>query len=213
MLIKFRDFFANEKVFLGSAILAVGGYLLNAFKVLIISKLYFIAFSSFAFAICIIIMYTSYIHHEKNVMKGIIGLFLGFLIIYNANVAFTSISDFIISSIPFSAIGVSSIVSLVVSILFTINHFLINSDHHSNPTRVYFNQLLIIVNAIVSIVVFGSVVAMHISNGSSMLNIILTIVSGLGSAVSYNVVACIETRLDVYRVQREANGWKLEDSK
>ena len=212
MLNSFRNFFANDKVFLTSTVIAAIGSLLNGVNVIVTTRRYFTGVVSFFLVACIIIMYTSYVHHEKNVMKGMIGTYLGIKVVFNTYVICTAVTNLTIFKIPFTALDISSAVSLVISILFTINHYLINSDHHSNPTRVFLNQLLIIVNAIEVIVVYASVLSQS-TVGGSLLNSIVVVICGIGAVVSYNVVACIETRLDVYRVEREANGWKPEDSK
>lgn len=213
MLTKFRNFFANDKVFLLSTIIAIIGSIFNGFYVIINNSNYFNGFASFCQVVCIIVLYTSYQHHEKNVMKGIIGTLLGIKVLFYAYTVSNAISYLRLFEIPFSYLDISNTILLVVSLLFTINHYLINSDHHSNPTRVFLNQLLIIVNAIVVIAVYASLLRLLIIGGSSTLNIIVVAVCGIGAVVSYNVVACVETRLDVYRVEREANGWKPEDSK
>ena len=213
MLTKFREFFANDKVFIFSTIIAIIGSIFNCFYVIIVNNNYFNGFASFCQVICFIIMYTSYIHHEKNVMKGIIGTLLGIKVLFYAYTVSNAFLYLRLYDIPFSYLDISNTVLLIVSLLFTINHYLINSEHHSNPTRVFLNQLLIIVNAVVVIAVYASLLRLLIIGNSSALNIIVVAICGIGAVVSYNVVACIETRLDVYRVEREANGWKPEDSK
>lgn len=206
MLNRFRDFFANDKFFLFSVIVTIVGYAINAIF-FFVYKGYYHAFVSLTFVISTIIMYTSYLHHEKNVMKGIIGSFLAIKVLFNAQSVFNG------SEGNLEELNISYVLLLIVAILFTINHYLINSDHHSNPKRIFINQLLIIVNLVISGVNYIGRISNLLSVGAPVTTVLVVVISAVGTIFAYNVVACIETRLDVYRVEREANGWNPEGNK
>jgi len=146
---------------------------------------------------CVIALYISYRKHSKNVMKGMMGaLLMGQLI-----------SAILFLSDPQTALELILVYAyLVLSLLLFINHFTINANRQASPNMVLFNQIILILIAIVSIV--GNV--LWIENYSSLLISIALIVEIPGIIGMNASIVCVESRLDAYRQDREAAGWTEE---
>lgn len=155
-------------------------------------------------SISLVFTYRSYVRHEKNVMKCLIGMVLTCVFI----------DDFLSLCYIFNDAGSFDIIieslHILADVLLIINHLIINSDHHSSPKHVKFSQYLVGVELVLSII--GSVPYFtNIVNNS--FDVVMLICDTLGFVSIYIVIVCIESRLDAYRIDRELFGWEPEDSR
>jgi len=94
--------------------------------------------------------------------------------------------------------------SLVVFLF--INHFVINSSRLSSKINILANQIVVVLIAII-VLVLQIVSFSSYSMTVDYLFGILTIISFVGFTA---VVVCVESRLDAYKLDREAAGWTEE---
>jgi len=147
--------------------------------------------------LCVMALYISYKKHSKNVMKGLMGALL---------MAQLTVAINYLSSCYIPADRICYPILLILSALLFINHFIINSDHKASPAMVRINQLIIlaIVLDCVAICITWSI-AYPIP-----LAIFVDVLGMIAAIGSYSAVVCIESRLDAYRLDREAAGWTEE---
>lgn len=195
--IKMKKLFTSDKFFLTGTILGVIGVLLYAITAVISSpenygKLILMAVD----VTCTIGLYVSYKKHNKNVMKYLIGFKL-----------MEILSQVIDGSFPLNLddkyVAALSIINVIIVIALCINHFVINSDHHSRSGNILINQVLLFAYLIVAIA-FG---IPTISDMKSILSFIILVCGCFGNMA---VIVCVESRLDAYRLDREAAGWTEE---
>jgi len=148
-------------------------------------------------ALCVVFLYSSYKKHSKNVMKGLMGALLMTMLLAAINCfsALYSPAEYVFASIYLG----------VTAILF-VSHYIINSDHHSKPGYIKLNQALCIVYAL-NILAWDSVGLFTSGNLLMIIGCLINIVSCVGVMAS---VVCVESRLDAYRLEREAAGWTEE---
>ncbi len=193
-----KKLFTNDKFFLAMVLCAVvcelayalcnitlGDYAVQSQLVLLFRIL------------CVLVLYSSYKKHSKNVMKGMMGSLLAAQLI-------TAVLLLPEIYVPIDKVC-GPLFALLSALLF-ISHYLINSEHHSSPAWVRFNQILVLLlflnNAVWAVVwLILDPVPIHIVLG------IADIIGFLGMVA---VVVCIESRLDAYRLDREAAGWTEE---
>jgi len=147
--------------------------------------------------LCVLTLYISYKLHSKNVMKGMMGALL---------MAQTITAILCISESQLSVEYFCYPIFAVLSALLFINHFIINSDRKANPFMITLNQIILVLlfinNAIMGI-------AWIIIVPEPIL-IIASIFDKIGFLGMIAVVVCVESRLDAYRLDREAAGWTEE---
>ena len=199
---KLEKIFIDDRVFTGAAITSAVGFILHAECALMP------AFSDFPGAMnyllcggCMLAMLISYRRHSKNVMKGMMGALLAISLSNAFNAADTAGGfDVILSWVSIVSLGA----------LF-INHFLINSTHYSSPQNIRINQMLVLAVMAVDVCRFVQLLAAARTTMDSI-DALLFLLGDLPFAAA---VICIESRLDLYRAQREAAGFdpdKREDN-
>jgi len=164
------------------------------------------------FYLCLVFLYTSFKHHNKNVQKGLLGATLMWYLYDEIN--------YLLGGIIFSPYGfeaydnaagkgylVLNILCIISFACLFVNHFVINSDHHSSPLNVLINQLLVVFFSICSIASIPFQVQVLMGN---MLEIIEGITWQLGVSTLILLIASYESKLDAYRLDREAAGWTEE---
>jgi len=144
--------------------------------------------------LCVIFLYVSYRKHSKNTMKGLMGALLGAQMI----TAIQYLSDIttLVECICVPAFAICS------GLLF-VNHFIINSDHHANPKMIFMNQILVgllFLADAVWLISWG--VSLH--SAVMWVTVVLDVIGSLGMTA---IIVCVESRLDAYRLNREAAGW------
>jgi len=195
-MLMLKKLFTNDKFFLAMALFAVVsevylilmGFIMD-YSIELLPVLLRVA--------CIIVLYVSYIKHSKNVMKGMIGALL--LSIVNTAISLLSYNEIVLDK-------VCSVIFLVVSLLLFINHFIINSNRHSSPKAVLLNQLVLIIMAVNNFVWTLGRTSVYVTG----LGIATMIIDSLCLIAILSVIVCVESRLDAYRLDREAAGWTEE---
>jgi len=150
------------------------------------------------YALCLIVLLATYRKHNKNVMKAMMGALLMTLVLDS----FSYLQSFRAFDITFAFIY------MIIAIGLFINHMLINGTHHPTQAKVRVNQILVILLAIAHIVWF-------IYPLSNFINDTYMTISFVGYVFGYVCMAiaiiCVESRLDAYRLDREAAGWTEEN--
>ena len=160
-----------------------------------------------AMAICLIVLSVTYFRHEKNVMKGMMGAVLAELFFCELPwaVDMLGMHDEYAETIGniWSAYEIIEVLIFICFVLIFLTHFTINSDHHSNPGMIKLNQVTImtvlvlyIIQIVISIIIKRPVVYICAKGFCFLAN-----------AALLNTVISIESKLDAYRLNREANGW------
>lgn len=202
-----KKLFTNDTFFLATAICTVLAGIMCAIFTMISWGLTLTDFFIIVIRVsCGIVLYIAYQKHEKNVMKGMMGALL-MIQLLGCILNFTL---FGIDSPVFSAVYIeSSIYSGILLILTTalfINHFIINSDHHSSPRMIYINQILAI-----AIILFNAFWNFRgICVYPNWQNIVTSILDAFAYGGVLCIIVCVESRLDAYRIDRETAGWTEE---
>jgi len=193
-----KKLFTNDRFFLAMVLLSILGegicsfMFFAVFKQISLSKMILLLRLA-----CIFVLYCSYKKHNKNVMKGMMGALLMAQLI----TAITLISEVTIPSAYWSA----SLFLLLTLFLF-INHFIINSNRRPSPCMIFINQLLVCLMAVNNTVLVFS----WIVQSRNLLITLCGILDIVGFIGITSVVVCVESRLDAYRLDREAAGWTEE---
>jgi len=149
--------------------------------------------------LCVVCLYVSYCRHSKNVMKGLMGALLMAQLTTATNMLSNMSTIF-----PINKFTVPVFAGL--SLLLLINHLIINSDRHSSPVMIRINQVLLIL-LVVNQAIWSTYI---ILSDFSALCLIRQICNFVGFTGMHAVVVCVESRLDAYRLDREAAGWTEE---
>ena len=144
--------------------------------------------------ICGVNLYFSYKDHKKNVMKGLMGAVLALEL---------SLS---IMSLGAEYVSIVNYLAILMAFLMFLNHFIINKDHHSNPNKIFFNQIVAILYAIVTC--FGY---LELLSYVGFLDFSHYIADELAHISLIGIVICVESRLDMFRQLREKVGENEED--
>jgi len=191
--------FTNDKFFLAMTTLGVIGTVLSTVYYSVptwddfdLTSAIFLLFE----AVCLISLYISYQKHSKNVMKGMIGALLSAMLLDSVCWLDTD----------FGLDTVFSCVLIVLNIILFSNHFIINKEHHSKPLNIHINQFLVLIIGAVYII-WDVIWAINYPDGANIFGAIVECVHCIGVTVT---VVCVESRLDAYRLDREAAGWTEE---
>ncbi len=193
-----KKLFTNDHFFLASAfIAAIGTLFFNFVMIFLYTGTTQIFFVNMICAICALLVYFSYDAHAKNVMKGMMGALLMALLLK----AMMMISY---NSIP--ADTTFSYITLILSAVLFINHFLINGSRDPSPANVKLNQVTCIALAACRLVWD----LMQLPYCANLLDSVSTVVLAVSWPFLYAVVVCVESRLDAYRTDRSAAGWTID---
>ena len=142
--------------------------------------------------------------YDKNVQKGL----LGAVLMWNLYDEF----NFVIGNMVFTSdlfaqntkscepeyIMLCTVNVILFGFLF-VNHFIINSDHHSRPVNIFINQLLVIAIAVITIVSLSFPVVWD-----NEFSVILEAVSWhIGQVASIMMIASYESVFNAYKINRE----------
>lgn len=200
MIEKFRKFFTSEVVFLAAVVVAALCFLVSAVTTFlsgsVFAFVYFNTVMDTGLAAAVVFLYVSYRSHEKNVMKGLLGLVLG--------VVFAMDAFYLAEAFGQNVFGVIFyLLTLLVDGALTVNHFIINSDHHSSPKQVFLNQILVLTRmGLLLIDMIPTLVENAGETGAGLLAV-ATVSSVLAFAAALGTVVCVESRLDAYRIERD----------
>jgi len=196
-----KKLFTNDKFFGAVTILAIVGMILCDSLLFVCEPTANLTLiMDIICVICILFLYTSYRKHRKNMMKCIIGSLLTLVILRPIN---TLTSGYVIGY-PVSTV-IMYCYTFAAIILF-IDHLLINSDHHSNAGLIRTNQIF-------CVIIFICEIISTVSALTTIDNTLMKVGYWIG-AISFACVTasivCVESRLDAYRLDREAAGWTEE---
>jgi len=195
-----KKLFTNDRFFLAMVLCAVlGEGLYSVFSLLYdFSRMISAVIPMIIRILCVVFLFDSYRKHSKNVMKGLMGALLMAQVL-NAITLF-GLGD------TFSLMTASTVVFLLLNLALFVNHFIINSDHHSSGGNVTLNQVIMILLAILNTA--RVVYLMTVVPGTLVgISFVVDIIGYIGMSA---VIVCVESRLDAYRLQREAAGWTEE---
>ena len=153
-----------------------------------------------------IFLYRSYREHEKNVMKGLLGALLCELLLSEFCYIFGAFSERLASMFSagfgegFMFIIIESII-IGMQILMFINHFAINSDHHSSPGKIKLNQYLLL--GVMLVLLLQKIVFALVIGISDTARVIWQASWFVFEICTYALIICIESRLDFFRIIRE----------
>ena len=169
---------------------------------LIPNHLFMDTFFQLSQAIVFFFLYYSYQEHDKNLMKALIGLSLGLLLSYFA-------SGSLMTDLSRSPLALVRPAMFVIVLAIVIIHFIINADHHSSPKLILANQLLLLAGMILMLI-FTVCICTMMPPSLPFLEKFACFFNGLSYVCACAVIVCIESRLDAYRIKREADGWTPE---
>ncbi len=146
---------------------------------------------------CLIVLFVTYKRHNKNVMKAMMGALMMTLVLDS----FSYLQSFRAFDVTFA------IVYIMVAIGLFTNHMLINGTHCSSRKNVTVNQVLVLLLALGHIVWFVYTLPSFISDSWMTFSFVGYVLGYVFMAVA---IICVESRLDAYRLDREAAGWTEE---
>jgi len=142
-------------------------------------------------------LYNSYQSHDKNVMKGMMGVLLANLFYGSAMWIGTGTA----------VDNIFGLINAAVLAVLGVNHFIINSDRSSRPENIKVNQTLVVIIFITNFI-WNALVCIQDFSVVRLVVAIAGICSMFGIAAT---IVCVESRLDAYRLDREAAGWTEKD--
>ena len=190
-----KKLFTNDKFFLAMTLCAVIGelfiacYDIFALHHAIQSELVLILRVA-----CVVVLYISYKKHMKNVMKGMMGALL---------MAQVITAVLYLSDMQPAMDRICVPIFVVLSVLLFINHFIINADRSASPAMITISQIILVLLTINNTVWD---IAWFMFDDF----FIVYFLDFIGFAGMISAVVCVESRLDAYRLDREAAGWTEE---
>lgn len=201
---RFSAVFARERFLAGTVTATVALYTLNLVGKYLCG-LYSLLLLDTVFVLCILFLYAAYRRHNKNVQKGLLGAILMWYLYDEVNYA---VDNILFNREAFTRYDnfyghgylMMSLVTVVLFAALFVNHFIINSDHHSRPVNVFLNQLLVLVIATLSLLsaVFQCVVVT-----GDFPSVFEAITWHVGLAAFVLMLAAYESRFDAYKLRRE----------
>jgi len=194
-----KKLFANDSFFTATTI--AGALSLSLYSVYIFgtgkTSNFAIGAVNVVYVCYLVLLFVSYRRHKKNVTKNLTGGILTAMVI-------DSITSFAAIEIPIERIFVPIYLILTTAILCT--HLYISESRHPSPGKVRINQILCVLVAI-ELFVWSIVL---ITRYTDVMSKIGCIGSMIGYPCLFASVICIESRLDIYKSDREAAGWTEE---
>ncbi len=149
--------------------------------------------------LCVLFLNMSYKEHSKNAMKCLMGALLMLVIVRPVDMI-----GVYVSKLPLLVV-VMFIYALLAVILF-VTHVLINSDRRSSQQYVSLNQWLCLLIFICELL--GTLILLPTCE--QVIVKLAGIIGALAFACVTASIVCVESRLDAYRIDREAAGWSEE---
>jgi len=193
-----KKLFTNDKFFLVMTIIVILSTIIYS-VIFIVSapNMWMYSLADLAQAACVAALFISYKKHNKNVMKGMMGALLMQLFMSSLFGINDQFNDFI---------NIMMIILMVVVLALIISHFVINSNRKASPFAICLNQVLCVLLALDLVIDLIYFIIVDVT--------ILQIVGNVLSAIDFicvaAVIVCVESRLDAYRLDREAAGWTPE---
>jgi len=188
---KLREFFVSDNIFYIFALLAIGFNLFIGIIDFAQGQIY-TGCMAIACSVAMIFLVVSYIRHEKNVMKGLIGVVLTLCFSYKLYITVNAST---------TAELIINIIMLACILFILVNHFIINSDHHSNPDKIFHSQLMAFIYFVFTVILLIVQIAILKQDPSK------AVLVSLFWLATVAFIICIETKLDSFRISREEKGW------
>lgn len=102
---------------------------------------------------------------------------------------------------------VLKISSVLISVALFVSHYIINFSHKSSPSKILLNQILCVLYALVLLLDFVLVAVKVNVPIIGWVGSLCGALSNIGTAIC---IVCVESRVDAYRLNREAAGWTEE---
>ena len=147
-------------------------------------------------AVCVSGLYFSYQKHDKNVMKGLMGVLLATLLLTDC---------YSLEAVTYHGYAAPylELFLIALDLVLMINHFILNSDHGSRPGNILINQVAASILALTNLAELGIMVGLSadiigdlrlaLGSGAAMLAYLFAFVS----------IVCVESRLDLYKSMRK----------
>jgi len=142
-------------------------------------------------------LYISYKKHNKNAMKALMGAIL------MAEISSAACS---VGTHLFTPFFVYIMLQFALAVILFINHISINSVHTSSPKKVLLNQIICVLLAI-TVFAWDINGLFQCKNAIEVFSVVCDMV---GHPCMIASIVCVESRLDAYRLDREAAGWTEE---
>jgi len=195
-----KKLFTNDKFFLVTVLTGVIGRILHAIGLLIFWPDYAISgVGSLIGCLCMAVLYVSYKKHSKNVMKGLMGAVLMSSLLY-------AVSMVPVSEKYIVADRVCTYINLALVAFLFVNHYIINSDRHSRSANIMMNKLCVFVLAINSVIWC----LVWVTYPIYFWNVAFQLMDAIAAPCLLVSIISIESRLDAYKLDREAAGWTEE---
>jgi len=190
--------YRNDVFFLVCVLMGAIGRLLYS----IVQMIYFPEFNGSSIiriirVICLVCLYISYKGHHKNTMKGMMGAILMAQVISSMNWMSNMNNERVFAFAP---------IFMVLSVVLFVNHFLINETRTASPVNIRINQIVAVLLTINTAA--WSIYLLPYSGNA--VNAVSEIIDIFGNAGFFGAIVCVESRLDAYRLDREAAGWTEE---
>ena len=151
-------------------------------------------------------IYRAYAKHDKNVMKGLLGALLMELILNELCYIFgflrvKIVEEFEMSTVLGVIFVVIEAVFFTLQVILFINHFVINSDHHSSPAKVRFNQKILF--CLMATIVAQEAFSIATLSSYTAYTILQQILWFILESSTYGFIICVESKIDEYKALRE----------
>lgn len=194
-----RKLFTNDKFFFITVLITVVCTVVDLFSLImsgadLIMHLSWIS-THLLIALFTIVIYVSYLKHNKNIMKAVIGMLFGVLLM-------SDISN-LVFYLSYSLNAFYGYVYVILDIVLISVHLILNSNHSSRPVAVKINQITLLLQAVASVLTFTSTIKSISLSETNIYDLLSTVVSPFLFVFAVASIVCVESRLDLYKAIRE----------
>ena len=156
--------------------------------------------------VLVLFIYRAYASHDKNVMKGLMGSLLMELILNELCYVFgfqrvRIAEEFSLGILPGVVFILVELVFFTLQIVLFINHFIINSDHHSSPERIQINRRVLF--SLMATVVAQEAFSIATLSSYTAATVIQQLLWFILEISTYGFIVCVESKIDEYKAIRE----------
>ena len=203
---RFEDFFLNDKVlkampwiFTVTTVI----YVVMAFFSYGLESLLTTGIIDILTAVMLFALVGSYAKHEKNVMKGLMGALMAFLLVRYIDIVISSwrmTAEYIGFGLIFRSV-IYSLILICFAVVFC-NHFLLAREHGGSTVKIRLNQgaVIILIGLDLALIVFNIVFSAQ--NVVDLTDSVITFMMLIGQIAVFNAIVCIESRLNIFKTLR-----------
>ena len=156
--------------------------------------------------ILVLCIYRAYVAHDKNVMKGLMGSLLMELILNELCYIFgflrvKAAEEFAQSTLLGVLFILIEAVFFTLQVVLFINHFVINSDHHSSPARIRLNRRILF--GLMSALVVQEAFSIATLSSYTVFTVLQQVLWFVLEITTYGFIVCVESKIDEYKAIRE----------